>query len=419
MSGMTSIYVPSAGADDWRWLLAQPGLHWKHGASAMALADAWEAANPWPPKVARALEAGGFAGLELLVALPEHKVPLPGGSTASQTDLFVLARRPTGSLVAIAVEGKAEEAFGNRTVAQWRAQGGAGREKRLAYLLGVLGLSDDAHTGELWYQLLHRTASAIIEAERFGAQDAIMLVHSFSKVGARFDEYAAFASALGVRAAPDTIAAGRAHGATRLHLGWVHDTPAPALAEASVGQRFDRAVAFARDLHTEQVRAGTGIPYLAHLLAVASLVLEDGGSEDEAIAALLHDAVEDQGGHPTLRRVEQQFGRNVARIVAACSDSDVTPKPPWRERKEAYVAHLHDPKLPAGALRVSLADKLHNARAILFDLRAGHEVSSRFRVGRDEQLWYYDAVAITFTELSDSPMAAELRRVVDELLECS
>ena len=154
---------------------------------------------------------------------------------------------------------------------------------------------------------------------------------------------------------------------------------------------------------------------MSHLMGVASLVLEDGGDEDEAIAALLHDAVENQGGQPTLGRIRQLFGERVARIVAACSDTDVTPKPPYRERKEAYVAHLRDPELPAGAIRVSLADKLHNARAILFDLRAGHDVFSRFTAGRADQRWYYDALATTFADISDSPMVAELRRVADEI----
>ena len=127
-------------------------------------------------------------------------------------------------------------------------------------------------------------------------------------------------------------------------------------------------------------------------MGVASLVLEDGGYEDEAIAALLHDAVEDQGGARTLGQIRQLFGRRVADIVQACSDTDETPKPPWRQRKEDYIAHLHDPALPPGTLRVSLADKLHNARAILFDLRAGHDVYSRFSAPRADQLWYYDAL---------------------------
>jgi hypothetical protein len=105
----------------------------------------------------------------------------------------------------------------------------------------------------------------------------------------------------------------------------------------------------------------------------------------------------------------------VAAIVAACSDTDEVPKPPWRARKEAHVAHLRDPRLPDGALRVSLADKLHNARAILADQRAGHDVFARFNAPRDEQAWYYRALAGVFAERTAGPMAAELGRVVDEL----
>ena len=109
---MTCVYIPSSGPEDWQWLLAQPGRHWKYGHSGMAPAAAWEAGNPWPPEVREALGRNdALADLELLLALPEHKVPLAGGATGSQTDVFVLARRPTGGLVAIAVEGKAEEPF--------------------------------------------------------------------------------------------------------------------------------------------------------------------------------------------------------------------------------------------------------------------------------------------------------------------
>lgn len=149
------------------------------------------------------------------------------------------------------------------------------------------------------------------------------------------------------------------------------------LSPPPLGPRLDAAFTLARDLHATQRRKDTAIPYVAHLLGVASLVLDDGGDEDEAIAALLHDAVEDQGGAPTLARIRDQFGERVADIVAACSDTDVVPKPPWRARKEAYVAHLSDP--------------------------------------REQQLWYHGALAAAFTELTDSPMVAELQRVVDEL----
>src|SRR4051794_9847501 len=140
---MPPIYIPTTGPHDWQWLLAKPGLHWKQDASAMALAYAWEDAKSWPPEVAAALEASRFGGLEPLLALPEHKVPLPGGTTPSQTDLLVIARRPERALVVIAVEGKAEEPFGDHTVADWRSTESDGREVRLRFLLDLLGLSDD------------------------------------------------------------------------------------------------------------------------------------------------------------------------------------------------------------------------------------------------------------------------------------
>jgi (p)ppGpp synthase/HD superfamily hydrolase len=182
-----------------------------------------------------------------------------------------------------------------------------------------------------------------------------------------------------------------------------------------VSPRLDEAFALARELHAGQRRKGTDIPYIGHLMVVAALVIEDGGDEDEAIAALLHDAVEDQGGPPTLALIRERFGPRVAAIVDACSDTDETPKPPWRARKEAHLAHLRDPDLPDGALRVSLADKLHNARAILADLRTGHDVFARFNAPRQDQAWYYDALARTFARRAPGPMADELRRVVDEV----
>jgi hypothetical protein len=415
---MTSIYLPSNGPHDWQWLLAKPGLHWKHGASAMALADAWEHADGWPQPVAEALAGDDqLAGLELLVAFPEHQVPLPGGQTASQSDLFVLARSPEGDLVTIAVEGKAAEPFGDSTVSAWRATDTPGRRERLAYLLEVLGLDDDDRVAGIRYQLLHRTASAVIEARRFGATHAVMLVHSFSPKDAWLEDFLDFASLCGAaQLAKGGVAPVREIGAITLHLGWVSDTPRPLVSPPRLGPRFDRALALARELHGDQVRKGTEIPYVSHLMGVASLVIDDGGDEDEAIAALLHDAVEDQGGEVTLGLIRQQFGNHVADIVKACSDTDVQPKPPWRARKDAYLGHLHDPALPAGTLRVSLADKLHNARAILFDLRSGQDVFSRFSASREETHRYYDELAKAFAELTDSPMMAELRIVVNELL---
>jgi GTP pyrophosphokinase len=178
-------------------------------------------------------------------------------------------------------------------------------------------------------------------------------------------------------------------------------------------ERFDRALAFASELHRDHARKGTTIPYLAHLMGVTALVLEDGANEDEAIAALLHDAVEDRGGRETLEVIRREFGDEVAGIVEGCTDTDVSPKPPWRTRKERYLAHLRS--APRSVVRVSLADKLHNARALTSDLGThGEELWRRFNPESD-QLWYYRSLARIFRDLDAGPMAARLEREVVEL----
>jgi HD domain len=175
--------------------------------------------------------------------------------------------------------------------------------------------------------------------------------------------------------------------------------------------RFADALVYATQIHEAQRRKGTDIPYVAHLLAVASLVLEDGGDEDEAIAALLHDAIEDTD--VAVADLETRFGPKVASIVQGCSDADLMPKPPWRERKEAYIAHLED--APPEVVRVSLADKVHNARSVLFDYRLmGEELWTRFNPDAD-QLWYYRSLVDVFSRVSHSPLVDELERVVGEL----
>ena len=178
--------------------------------------------------------------------------------------------------------------------------------------------------------------------------------------------------------------------------------------------RFDEALAYASRLHRAQMRKGTSIPYVSHLMSVCALVLEHGGTEDQAIAALLHDAAEDQGGAQTLAEIDGRFGKAVAAIVADCTDSWVEPKPPWRARKEAYLAAL--PHKPPASLLVSLADKTHNARAILADYRViGPAIWDRFTGGRDGTLWYYGALREVFDVACPGPLAAELGRVVGVL----
>ena len=153
-------------------------------------------------------------------------------------------------------------------------------------------------------------------------------------------------------------------------------------------ERFTNALTFAAQLHATQTRKGGEVPYIAHLLGVASIALEYGANEDEAIAALLHDAIEDQGGAATREEIRRRFGDTVTEIVDGCTDSDTTPKPPWRQRKQAYIAHI--PKASASVLLVSAADKLYNSWSILKDYRLiGDAVWERFQGGKDGTLWYY------------------------------
>ena len=181
-----------------------------------------------------------------------------------------------------------------------------------------------------------------------------------------------------------------------------------------LSDRFTVALTLACELHREQARKGTQIPYVCHLLGVASIALEHGASEDEAIAAVLHDAVEDQGGVETAGRIREKFGELVTAIVLGCTDADVLPKPPWRERKEKYIAHVRT-ATPSVRL-VSASDKLHNARAILADYReVGDALWPRFSGGKDGTLWYYRSLVDAFASHGPSRLVAELERVVSEL----
>lgn len=178
--------------------------------------------------------------------------------------------------------------------------------------------------------------------------------------------------------------------------------------------RFDAALVYASCLHAHQVRKGTEIPYISHLLSVASLVMEHGGDEDETIAALLHDAVEDQGGQDTLAVIRDRFGDRVAQIVDGCSDAFVRPKPPWRERKEHHIARMEEAS-PSVRL-ITLADKLHNARTVLAEYRLiGESLWQRFNGGREGTLWYYRSMIEVMRKFGISPLLAELDRVVSEL----
>jgi GTP pyrophosphokinase len=175
--------------------------------------------------------------------------------------------------------------------------------------------------------------------------------------------------------------------------------------------RFDEAFVYAHAAHVGQSRKGSGTPYIGHLIGVASIVIDDGGSEDEAIAALLHDAAEDAGGRARLDDIRTRFGEGVARIVEDCTDAWTTPKPPWPERKQQYVQHART--LAPPSLRVSAADKVHNAYAILRDLRnIGERVWERFNASPDDVLAYYQSLVRAYREAGGGRLVEELERIV-------
>ena len=181
-----------------------------------------------------------------------------------------------------------------------------------------------------------------------------------------------------------------------------------------LGPRFLRAFLFAAEKHARQTRKASTIPYIAHLMGVASLVLEAGGDEDLVIAALLHDVVEDCGGAPMLREVRRRFGVRVAKVVDGCTDTDTDPKPPWRERKEKYIRHLR--QADADTRLVSAGDKLNNVRSIVSDYRAiGERVWARFNGGREGTLWYYRTLRDEFVRHKPNRITRELELAVNEL----
>ncbi|MGB7845293.1 MAG: HD domain-containing protein [Candidatus Acidiferrum sp.] len=178
--------------------------------------------------------------------------------------------------------------------------------------------------------------------------------------------------------------------------------------------RFAKALTYAARIHSRQIRKRTVRPYIGHLLSVTSIVIEYGGDEDMAIAALLHDAVEDQGGLPRLREIRKKFGKRVAHIVDGCTDYYTQPKPPWLQRKRAYIERVSSES--EDVRLVSAADKLSNAREVLHDFRVhGDSVFERLAGKKDGTLWYYRALVDTFRRAGSNPLVEELNRVVSEL----
>jgi hypothetical protein len=204
--------------------------------------------------------------------------------------------------------------------------------------------------------------------------------------------------------------------ARRGNRAFAHPTIIEGVTPVLLSRPFDEALLYAADIHRMQVRKGTDIPYIAHLLSVTGWVLTNGGTEAQAIAALLHDSAEDQGGERRLEDIRRRFGPDVAEIVADCTDAWVEPKPEWRQRKEAYLVAL--PHKPETSLLVSLGDKIDNAAAILRDYhRIGDDIWKRFTGGRSGSIWYYRSLSAVFCEIMPAHLSDQLSRLVAEFPE--
>jgi len=218
---MDKIFIPANKPDDWKSLLAKPDKHWRSGYSAKTLAYCWQEADGFPEyvkSVFRNSEIELFQNAELLLAFPEYKVPLPGGRRASQNDIFILAKG-NSQLISIMIEGKVSEPF-DKTIAEWKSVKGKGKQTRLNFLCDTLQL-DKEQIDRIRYQLLHRTASAIIEAKRFNAQNALMLVHSFSQSDEWFEDYSQFLALFGLNVKPDSLVFAKNINGIDLYFSWV------------------------------------------------------------------------------------------------------------------------------------------------------------------------------------------------------
>lgn len=223
--GIGKFFRPITNPEEWKQLLADPDKHWKTGHSAKALAYCWQEATDFPQSVKRVFKNSGlelFQNTELLMGLPEYRVPLPGGKRASQNDIFLLAKG-NSRLISIAVEGKAGESFG-KVVADWKLRDRGGKKRRLSFLCRELQLDENA-VDHIRYQLLHRTASAVIQAKRFRAENALMLVHSFSRTKYQEDEafqdYCQFLKLFAIKGRQNFLSFAKNINGIDLYFGWI------------------------------------------------------------------------------------------------------------------------------------------------------------------------------------------------------
>ena len=221
---MSKYFIPADNPEDWKWLLAEPGKHWKDGYSAKSLAYCWQGANDFPKSVKKVFRHSGmklFQNVELLLAFPEYRVALPPrGGRPSQNDIFILAKG-NKQLITVAVEGKALEPFGD-IVDEWKSDFTKGKQTRLKFLCDLLQL-DKTKIGHIRYQLLHRTASAVTLAQQFSAKNALMLVHTFAPNSDAFGDYYQFLKLFGKKGEADSITSAKTLNGIKVFFGWVNE----------------------------------------------------------------------------------------------------------------------------------------------------------------------------------------------------
>lgn len=291
--------------DDWARKLGRPS-HMKVGRSAHGLCTTWLEARTIPVDVRAVLDSEPeLRELTPLIVIAEHQVPLEGGRAASQCDAWVLARKPAGGLVSIGVEAKVDEPFGE-TAREWLKDASPGRHRRLRELKDLLGLSEVP--SDIHYQLLHRAAAPVIEAKRFGADTAVLLVQSFDTADTGLSAYQTFLRALGGEGRKSGVTALGRRSGVDLYAAWVQSPSPDGYVPARpklYSRRIDLAMRVAAVAHAEQFRKGTRLPYISHPVHVSRLLEFDGWSEDVIIAGLLHDVVEDLD--PALTVVQDRF----------------------------------------------------------------------------------------------------------------
>lgn len=404
----------SNNLEQWRSMLASPDRQWKQGFSAYELAHEWgkQSTGEFPESVSIVLDSANSSIVKHAkpaYLFPEYKVYLDTKKAPSQNDLYILAKSNREDIV-IMVEGKVEEPFGE-IVGKWLTDK-ITRRNRLDFLCKTIGLNNIPD--HIHYQLLHRTASVIIEANRIDAKYGMMMVHSFSEHHSGFKEYEDFLSLYGLKAEKNNVVGPVTINEINLFFTWIVDNKStPSLTKPPIFSRSNvihQAIQVATIAHKSQSRKGTKIPYITHPYSVAMILAQEGYNDELIAAGILHDTLEDTD--ITISDIELKFGKGIANIVEGCSEPNKAL--PWKERKTHTLKYL---ETASDDIRiVTCADKLHNIRSMSEDHQTlGDSLWSKFNQGRDQQGWYYRGLVKSLRKGKTFRLVQEIHQEVDRL----